>query len=78
MRNELNETTIDGYLVELTLFEEDGEQRSFCHVTKGRFNGSLALLSGNGVLENADGSSFLAVNPNTIEKIERWADDNGY
>lgn len=69
-------TKIAGLAVELELYQEDGEARSSCFISKGRFSGSLECLTGMGVLD--DGGSELAVRQEIIDKIEAWADANGY
>lgn len=79
-RPQTKETVIDGYKVELELYEESGEPRSDCfihyHTRVRHYNASLACLQGEGVLD-CNGFGHI-VHPQTIAAIEKWAEDNGY
>jgi hypothetical protein len=61
-------TVIDGFKVEL----EDSE----CFIESGAYSSSLAVLEDFGHLEGSRGD--LKVAQKTIDKISKWACDNGY
>lgn len=86
-RNETLETTIDGFEVELELFEERGEQRSYCTIMKekGRksWSSSLHMAESNGYLDSNHSGELgdeegHPISQRTINKIEDWATENGY
>ena len=76
-RNDTTKALIYGYAVELDLFEENGEQRSQCTVSYGRFSASLELLQHQEALDDPD-SIKLPVDSKYVNAIVRWALDNGY
>lgn len=73
---------IYGYKVELELFEEDGEPRSDCSVTKTiggyEYGGSLAMLTGYGTLEDYNTGDEYPVPDRIRDAIIKWAEANGY
>jgi hypothetical protein len=75
-------TEIYGYKVELELFEEDGEPRSDCSVTRTvrgqEFGGSLGMLMGFGMLEDYETGDEYDVPERHRRAIIKWAEDNGY
>lgn len=79
---EPKETVIYGYKVELELFEEDGEPRSDCSVTRTirgvEYGGSLGMLMGFGTLEDYDGGEEYPVTERHRNAIIKWAEENGY
>lgn len=74
-------TNINGYSVELT-FDKDGDDVvSSCFVESpdGRYSASLGLLGDFGYLEQHSapyGQKTVAMS--VIERIEKWAMDNGW
>ena len=91
MSNESNSTGTDdkcltkmiyGYEVELELFEEDGDPRSDCSVTRTirgvEYGGSLGMLMGFGTLEDYDGGEEYVVADRHRDAIIKWAEANGY
>jgi hypothetical protein len=74
--------TIYGYDVELELFEEDGEPRSDCSVTRTvrgvEYGGSLGMLMGFGTLEDYNTGDEYDVPERHRTAIIRWAETNGY
>ena len=75
-------TVIFGYKVELELFEEDGEPRSDCSVTRTirgiEYGGSLGMLMGFGSLEDYESGNEYAVADTHRDAIVKWAEANGY
>lgn len=72
-------TKIDGYDVILQLYEECGEPRSDCLISKrSGLSASLNFLSDTGALENYNTGHTHVVHPQTIRAIEAWAEENGY
>ena len=73
---------IYGYRVELELFEEDGEPRSDCSVTKTirgiEFGGSLGMLMGFGTLEDYETGEEYDISERHRNAIVKWAEENGY
>lgn len=73
---------IHGYKVELELFEEDGEPRSDCSVSRTirgtEFGGSLGMLMGYGSLEDYNTGDEYAVADTHRDAIIKWAEANGY
>lgn len=73
---------IYGYRVELELFEEDGEPRSDCSVTKTirgiEFGGSLGMLMGFGTLEDYNTGEEYDISELHRTAIVKWAEANGY
>lgn len=73
---------IYGYRVELELFEEDGEPRSDCSVTKTirgiEFGGSLGMLMGFGTLEDYNTGEEYDISERHRNAIVKWAEANGY
>lgn len=67
-------TVIDGFEVELDLTEEWSD----CYVIKGNFSGTLQSILADGSLVNYDTGASLKVPNATLDKIEKWALDNGY
>jgi hypothetical protein len=74
--------TIYGYDVELELFEENGEPRSDCSVTRTvrgvEFGGSLGMLMGFGTLEDYHTGDEYVVPERHSNAIIKWAEGNGY
>ena len=74
--------TIHGYDIELDLFEENGEPRSDCSVTrtvKGvEYGGSLAMMEGFGTLEDYHTGDEHVVSKRHQAAISKWAERNGY
>jgi hypothetical protein len=68
----------EGYIVDLEVYEDDGEVRSDCMITSpcGKFTSSLALACDLGVLE--DGDEQHVISQSLVKKIEDWAINNGY
>lgn len=79
---EAKEKVIHGYKVELELFEEDGDDRSDCSVTRTirgtEFGGSLAMLTGFGTLEDYETGDEYEVSDTHRNAIIKWAEENGY
>ena len=79
---EPKETVIYGYKIELELFEEDGDDRSDCSVTRTvrgiEFGGSLAMLMGYGSLEDYETGDEYDVPERHRNAIIKWAEANGY
>lgn len=67
-----------GYDVELVHFEEDSEQRNYCHIEHGDFVSSLERLMQYNSLANTHDESELPVELHVVKAIGRWALDNGY
>jgi len=68
-------TTIDGYDV----WEcPTGDASTTLYLSKGRFNGSLEKVLAVGRLEGNSESDGLDIAPATVERLEKWAEDNGY
>jgi hypothetical protein len=68
------ETKIDGFTV---TFFDYGEDCCDVHIGSRNFSSSLALMQHLGGFED-DCGNVIAVNPSTIEKIQTWADAQGY
>lgn len=77
MRESTLSVQMHGCDIELELYVENGEQRSQCHVTHGEYHGSLELLLNMGYLEDAN-ERTTQVKREHINRIYRWALDNGY
>ena len=79
---EPKETVIFGYKIELELFDEDGDDRSDCSVSKTiggvEYGGSLAMLMGYGSLEDYNTGEEYAVPDRHRDAIVKWAEANGY
>lgn len=81
-------TRIHGYEIELELFVENGEQRSFCDISKRErgyeYCGSLERLRCYGTLECYDHAIPCYIKPEievsdyVIDEIGAWAERNGY
>ena len=69
-------TIINGYAIELDVYQEGGESRSNCYIEKGSASGSLELALSAGVLMTDEGDQHIS--PATVNKIEKWAVANGY
>lgn len=67
------------YIVTLEIFEEDGEQRSYCDIENKNTgaSGSLGMAQDMGILEK-DHDGEEAISENVLSKIEAWAESNGY
>jgi hypothetical protein len=67
------------YEVTLELFEEGGEQRSYCDIvnTDTGACASLGLAQDMGYLEKDNGEEEKITN-SILDKIEEWALSNGY
>jgi hypothetical protein len=67
------------YLVTLELFEEDGEQRSYCDIenTTTNASGSIVMAQDLGYLEKGNGLEEDICN-SVLDKIYDWAIDNGF
>jgi hypothetical protein len=66
------------YTVTLELFEEDGEQRSFCTIESNTGGASsLGLALDMGFLEKDNGGEEKISN-SMLSQIEKWALDKGY
>ena len=74
--------TIYGYDIELELFEEDGEPRSDCSVTRTvrgvEYGGSMGMLMGFGTLEDYQTGDEYDVPERHRNALIKWAEDNGY
>jgi hypothetical protein len=74
--------TIYGYDVELELFEEDGEPRSDCGISRTvrgvEYGGSLGMLMGFGTLEDYNTGDEYDVPEVHRNAIIKWAEANGY
>ena len=68
----------EGYIVDLEVYEDDGEVRSNCTITSpcGKFTSSLAVAYHLEVLENGDEQHVIP--QYLVERIEDWAINNGY
>lgn len=81
-KDECKTTVIYGYAIELELFEEDGEPRSDCSVTKTirgtEFGGSLGMLMGFGTLEDYETGEEYDISERHRNAIVKWAEANGY
>lgn len=72
---------ISGYDVHLSLWEEDGQQRSGCWIgyRNWEWSSSLDLLDAMGVLEHNPGHKEPHAPPMAvIDEIMDWALENGY
>ena len=71
--------TFGKYLVTLEIFEEDGEQRSYCDIENKNTgaSGSLGMAQDMGYLEKGNGLEEDISN-SVLDKIYEWAIDNGY
>jgi hypothetical protein len=67
------ETKIDGFTVTFFDFGDSND----VHVGSCNFSCSLALMQHLGGFED-DCGNVIAVNPSTIDKIQTWADAQGY
>ena len=67
---------IDGFLCTFMEFDESGNSNN-CYVEKGRFSHSLALLQDLGEFDDGEGNT-LPIRESTINKIEKWALEQGY
>jgi hypothetical protein len=68
-----DKTVIEGFECELDFSEEWSD----CYVVKGSYSGTLQFLMSYGFLESKGGSQ-LDVPLSIINKIEKWAEKNGY
>ena len=74
---EMEKTTkIGGYDVTLEVYQEHGETRSHCYISKGNASGSLDLALSHGILSTNDGDEDIP--SNVSDKIESWAVSHGY
>ena len=64
----IKSTNINGFTVAI---ENNG-----CTVSKGRFQGSIALVEATGNIE--DGNETMVVPSTTINRICAWAQQNGF
>ena len=73
-------TLIGGYVVELELFEEDGEQRSSCIIStpRGHWSASLAWAEDTGTLTSSKDFEDRPIKDEAVARIRAWADENGY
>lgn len=73
-------TTIDGFKVELSLYVEDGEQRSSCFISNqaDTHTSSLEFLDHEGFLDSHDSREPIDVSRRTTQRIRDWAEANGY
>ena len=71
-----------GYRIEMELFEEDGDERSDCSVTRTvrgiEFGGSMGMLMGFGTLEDYESGEEYDVPERHRDAIIKWAEANGY
>jgi len=67
-------TIIDGFELELDFDEEWSD----CYVIKGKFSGTLQGILTDGALVNYDTGASLKISSATLDKIEKWAESNGY
>ena len=67
-------TIIDGFELELDFDEEWSD----CYVIKGKFSGTLQGILTDGALVNYDTGASLKISSATLNKIEKWAESNGY
>ena len=65
---------IEGYECELDFSEEWSD----CYVSKGSYSGSLQFLESYGYLEHCRDERQIEVPLRVINKIEKWANENGY
>ena len=66
-------TKISGYSVEISACDDSTQ----CWVEKGKYTASLAALSDTGLLEDTLGGQHK-VKADIIDKINEWAEANGY
>ena len=67
-------TIIDGFELELDFDEEWSD----CYIIKGKFSGTLQGILTDGALVNYDTGASLKISSATLDKIEKWAESNGY
>jgi hypothetical protein len=78
MKDEIITETFGKYTVTLELFEEDGEQRSYCDIESNTGGASsLGFALDMGFLEKDNGGDEKISNK-VLSQIEDWAVDNGY
>jgi hypothetical protein len=78
MRNETITKTFGKYTVTLELFEEGGDQRSYCDIESNTGGASsLGLALDMGFLEKDNGGEEKISNK-VLSQIEDWALENGY
>ena len=78
MKDEIITEKFGKYTVTLELFEEDGEQRSYCAIESNTGGASsLGFALDMGFLEKDNGGEETISN-SMLSKIEKWALDNGY
>lgn len=67
------------YLVTLEIFEENGEQRSYCDIENKNTGacGSLGMAQDLGFLEKSNGAEE-DISESVLDKICDWAIDNGW
>jgi len=70
------------YSAELNVEMDGADLVSWCHVSTTRkgveYCSSLGVVETWGTIENADGGEDLQVPEAVTERIQRWADANGY
>jgi hypothetical protein len=77
MKDEIITEKFGKYTVTLELFEEDGEQRSYCDIESNAGASSLGFALDMGFLEKDNGGEERISN-SMLSKIEKWALGNGY
>jgi hypothetical protein len=78
MKDEIITKKFGKYTVTLELFEEDGEQRSYCDIESNAGGASsLGFALDMGFLKKDDEAEETISN-SMLSKIEKWALDNGY
>lgn len=78
MQNEIITKKFGKYTVTLELFEEDGEQRSYCDIESNAGGASsLGFALDMGFLEKDNGEEEN-ISENILSQIENWALKNGY
>jgi hypothetical protein len=70
-------TRIHGYDVNLEI-EEDGPTSCYIGFDKWKYSGSLEFLLSYGELVDIDYGGTKSISQRTINRIEKWALDNGY
>jgi hypothetical protein len=78
MKDEIITKKFGKYTVTLELFEESGEQRSYCDIVSSNGGASsLGFALDMGYLEKTNGSEE-EISEDFLSKIEDWALENGY
>ena len=71
---------ISGYECTLEIWYDCGDKRTDCFITSrdGKYTGSLQMVLDQGELYTVTGSGFKSISNSALEKIEAWAERNGW